>query len=390
MKKLFLTIIVAFATLCGFAQDVEPSNVNFYEVKGKLKNVPNGTVLQLFRFEGERGFFVGTSKVESAGFYFKSTPSGSGVDMLMIGGFMNEGFSLLGTCLWASSGDSILVEGEDNMLFTWKVTGGAPENAIWAAYIQKSYKEWKRYEQILLEQKALKSQLASNNDAVTKYIQLEKEADELQLRICKNDLEIMKRTVVDEVWMNRFKSLSSIASQYNNISCIKKLKSLYDKLTDEQRTHPDAQKAYEILYPQQQELVKAFDGELTDLDGNSHSLAELKGKYILLDFWASGCGPCITALPELALVAEMYKEKLRVVSVNIEPADNWLEALKKHPIAWYNWNDSKDGTRIYDLYNANGGGIPLFVLISPDGYIIDKWYGYGDGAITNQLKGKIE
>ena len=390
MKKLLLTLIVAFATLCGFAQDVEPSNVNFYEVKGKLKNVPNGTVLQLFRFEGERGFFVGTSKVEHGEFYFKSTPSGSGVDMLMIGGIMNEGFSLLGTFLWASAGDSILVEGEDNMLFTWKVTGGAPENAIWAAYIQKSYKEWKRYEQILLEKKALKSQLASNNDAVTKYIQLEKEADELQLRICKNDLEIMKRTVVDEVWMNRFISLSSIASQYNNISCIKKLKSLYDKLTDEQRTHPDAQKAYEILYPQQQELVKAFDGELTDLDGNKHSLSELKGKYILLDFWASGCGPCITALPELALVAEMYKEKLCVVSVNIEPADNWREALKKHPIAWYNWNDSKDGTGIYDLYNTNGGGIPLFVLISPDGYIIDKWYGYGDGAITNQLKGKIE
>ena len=78
MKKLFLTIIIAFTTVCGFAQDVEPSNVNFYEVKGKLKNVPNGTVLQLFRFEGERGFFVGTSKVEHGEFYFKSTPSGSG------------------------------------------------------------------------------------------------------------------------------------------------------------------------------------------------------------------------------------------------------------------------------------------------------------------------
>ena len=180
--KLLFAITMAFATLCGFAQDVEPSNVNFYEVKGKLKNVPDGTVLQLFRFEGERGFFVGTSKVESGEFCFKSTPSGSGVDMLMIGGIMNEGFSLLGTFLWASAGDSILVEGEDNMLFTWKVTGGAPENAVWATYRQKSYKEWKRYEQILLEKKALKSQLASNNDAVAKYIQLEKEADKLQLR----------------------------------------------------------------------------------------------------------------------------------------------------------------------------------------------------------------
>ena len=390
MKRLFLTLIVALATICGFAQDVEPSNVNFYEVKGKLKNVPNGTVLQLFRFEGERGFFVGTSKVESGEFCFKSTPSGSGVDRLMIGGFMNEGFSLLGTFLWASAGDSILVEGEDNMLFTWKVTGGAPENAIWAAYIQKSYKEWKRYEQILLELKALKSQFGSNEDAVAKFIQLEKESDMLQMRICANDLKIMKHTAVDDIWMDRFCHSSLVASQYKDKSCIKGLKRLYNKLTDEQRTHPDAQKAYEILYPQQQELVKAFDGELTDLDGNSHSLAELKGKYILLDFWASGCGPCISALPELALVAKMYKDKLCVVSVNIEPVDDWREAFKKHPITWYNWNEGKGGAGIYDRYCANGGGIPLFVLISPGGYIIDKWYGYGDGAITNQLKGKIE
>ena len=70
MKRLFLTLIVALATIWGFAQDVEPSNVDFYEVKGKLKNVPDGTVLQLFRFEGERGFFVGTSKVEHGEFYF--------------------------------------------------------------------------------------------------------------------------------------------------------------------------------------------------------------------------------------------------------------------------------------------------------------------------------
>ena len=355
-----------------------------------MKNVPNGTVLQLFRFEGERGFFVGTSKVEHGEFYFKSTPSGSGVDRLMIGGIMNEGFSLLGTFLWASAGDSILVEGEDNMLFTWKVTGGAPENAIWAAYIQKSYKEWKRYEQILLEQKALKSQFGSNEDAVAKFIQLEKESDMLQQRICANDLKIMKHTAVDDIWMDRFCHSSLVASQYKDKSCIKGLKRLYNKLTDEQRTHPDAQKAYEILYPQQQELVKAFDGELTDLDGNSHSLAELKGKYILLDFWASGCGPCISALPELALVAKMYKDKLCVVSVNIEPVDDWREAFKKHPITWYNWNDGKGGAGIYDRYCANGGGIPLFVLISPDGYIIDKWYGYGVGAITNQLKGKVE
>ena len=62
MKRLFLTLIIAFSTAFGFAQDVESSKVDYYEIKGKLKNVPDGIVLQLFAFEGERGFFVGTTK----------------------------------------------------------------------------------------------------------------------------------------------------------------------------------------------------------------------------------------------------------------------------------------------------------------------------------------
>ena len=62
MKRLFLTLIVALATIWGFAQDVEPSNVNFYEVKGKLKNVPDGTVLQLSGSRGNVDFLLGLPK----------------------------------------------------------------------------------------------------------------------------------------------------------------------------------------------------------------------------------------------------------------------------------------------------------------------------------------
>ena len=45
MKKLILTLIVVFATVCGFAQDGDLVNPGFYEIKGKVKNVPDGTVL---------------------------------------------------------------------------------------------------------------------------------------------------------------------------------------------------------------------------------------------------------------------------------------------------------------------------------------------------------
>ena len=50
------------------------------------------------------------------------------------------------------------------------------------------------------------------------------------------------------------------------------------------------------------------DGDLYDLDGNVRHLSEFKGKYILLDFWSQGCGPCLQSLPELEEVTEQVQE----------------------------------------------------------------------------------
>lgn len=55
---------------------------------------------------------------------------------------------------------------------------------------------------------------------------------------------------------------------------------------------------------------KMADTELFDLDGKIHHLTDFNGKYILLDFWSSGCGPCIMALPEMKEIQEQYKSVL--------------------------------------------------------------------------------
>ena len=96
------------------------------------------------------------------------------------------------------------------------------------------------------------------------------------------------------------------------------------------------------------------------------------------------------ALPELAVVARMYKDKLCVVSVNLESEEVWREALKEHPVSWYNWNDGYNGRALYARYRSDRDGIPLFVLISPDGYILEQWCGYGEGVILEHLSGTVE
>ena len=130
------------------------------------------------------------------------------------------------------------------------------------------------------------------------------------------------------------------------------------------------------------------DSELFDIDGNKHTLSELQGRYVLLDFWGKGCAPCIEALPELGMLADMYKDKLSVVSISLDTDELWRAALKTHPITWHNWSDGKGENGIFSHYGK--GGIPLFVLISPDGNILDLWRGYGQGTLIDRLKGVIE
>lgn len=62
-------------------------------------------------------------------------------------------------------------------------------------------------------------------------------------------------------------------------------------------------------------------------EGNRHQLTDYKGKYILLDFWSSACGPCIMAQPELGKVAGKYPDHLNVVSISLDVSkEMWRQA----------------------------------------------------------------
>lgn len=74
------------------------------------------------------------------------------------------------------------------------------------------------------------------------------------------------------------------------------------------------------------------DAELVDPDGETHRLSEYLGKYVLLDFWSFGCGPCLQSLPELKAVSESYRDRLTVISITSDPKNQWETASKEHGI----------------------------------------------------------
>jgi DNA primase len=117
---------------------------------------------------------------------------------------------------------------------------------------------------------------------------------------------------------------------------------------------------------------RLVDGDLYDADGNLHRLAEFIGKYILLDFWSAGCGPCVQAIPELQEIARKYAGRVAVVSISQDPKPVWKEFIAEKQLVGNQWNELVDGdTRLGMRYGVKE--IPHFVLIAPDGRIQDVW-----------------
>ncbi len=114
------------------------------------------------------------------------------------------------------------------------------------------------------------------------------------------------------------------------------------------------------------------------LNGEAFELAQLKGDYVLLDFWGTWCGPCLQEIPQLKEIHEKYGPKgLKVVSVALEYGEKKkrLEsAISRKGLAWkYHIIDPING-KIFDaeiatkLYGVRE--IPTKYLINPEGFII--------------------
>jgi thiol-disulfide isomerase/thioredoxin len=107
-------------------------------------------------------------------------------------------------------------------------------------------------------------------------------------------------------------------------------------------------------------------------DGEMLSLSDLQGNVVLLDFWASWCGPCRRENPNVVALYEKYKDKgFTVLSVSLDKdKDKWLSAIEKDKLTWPNHvSDLKFWqSKAAQLYGVSG--IPFTVLIDQEGKII--------------------
>lgn len=273
----------------------------------------------------------------------------------------------------------IFVEPNSN----FNITLSEPQLSIKSSSGSKSQKE---YSQFMEDQGAIQkeAQLAQgavskskNQDSVrnrVKYLQMTMNQKYIEFLNYQQDNNMGAYMVFD------------VANKNQRIPT-KDLKGLYDKLSLKgKKTHFGKQIESRLKRLTAMDIgTEAPDFTLLDEKGKKYTLSDLRGKYVLVDFWASWCGPCVKEIPHLKVAYQKYHDKgFEIMSVSIDrKREQWIRALNKYKMPWISIVDNEDNAKKITQTLYYVPSIPTTFLIDKKGIVIGK--NYRGAALEHKL-----
>ena len=352
IKKTIITMMLTLVAMTGLAQ------TKTVTVTGYSPALKDGTLV--LAGAGMSGTVVDT--VQSGRFAFTLPVEELTVGTLFLEG---EGCPDLTFFLMMKPDVTVKLTGTDCLYPLWKVESPIPE------------------------QQTLNRITEHCRDVIKELIENEQnkdwdKLDSINMVFMKQEIDILPSLPVDAASLIVLWRISRPLKNMKDFPYMEELKNLEKSFIARAPKGFEDQLAeiHTYIYPPQVLQVgeEAVDVELFDMQGNTHHLLEgmTDGRYLLLDLWGIGCGPCRMAEPEMREVYERMKDKLEIVGINEDKFSSWKNSDFSKRIVWKNWNDGKMGSSISSRY-CDGGSVPYYVLISPEGRILWKTVGYGIG-----------
>jgi thiol-disulfide isomerase/thioredoxin len=190
-------------------------------------------------------------------------------------------------------------------------------------------------------------------------------------------------------------ALQEYAPSHPDINQAKEVMLAFKRLSPAVRNTALGKEFYKSLMDIQNLVAGTKAPEFTQNDtlGKPVSLASFKGKYVLIDFWASWCGPCRIDNPALVKVYNDFKDKnFTILGVSLDRKDGkdgkdgkkaWLKAIKDDQLTWTHVSDLKHwDNEVSKLYSIRA--IPEKILVDPNGIIVSR------GMTADKLRQTLE
>ena len=143
--------------------------------------------------------------------------------------------------------------------------------------------------------------------------------------------------------------------------------------------------------PPQMIPASALDASLKTVDGKDFKLSELKDKVLVIDLWATWCGPCRYEIPELVKMQDAYGSSgFEVVGLDIDPGSDSPDKVKNFMKEFnINYKVALVNKEV-DISLMQGGNIPQSLVVSRDGKIVEHFIGFSPERTPAKMRQAIE
>lgn len=337
--KTVLTGCMLLAAATAFAQNAQ--------VKGNIKGLGNVEV-KLYYYEGAEQK-TGTIKTTDGKFEWTGKmPEAQKVTLM----FPNRA-----AWVYLEPGN-ISITGTADSLHLLKVSGS------------KTQKEADDFE---ATQEPLNKQLMPLYAVYGKGTDEEKLAREEKISAIRNEMRQMENKYIAAHPESAFST--SLVTERAGMGNYKDIQAIYDLLGQKAKASASGKRLEERLAVLKRSSIgeQMLNFTQNDVNGSPVNFAAFKGKYVLVDFWASWCGPCRAENPNVLKAYNTYKDKnFTVVGISLDDkGENWKKAIKDDNMPWTQLSDLKGWkNEVSQYYGING--IPSTLLVDPQGKIIAK------------------